>query len=167
MPTHIFLKIRKVFAEKDHEHVRACAEPVESMTTTEKGGTRHHRAKYDMIRMRWEEERSTGKRQTAVTDYLSGQQLLLFVLDMVSAVQPLKCWHVFVYRPWRPMGFFNLKSSYVLVCSFWFIRIPMLWVCGHYKYFILTVRRSTLDVRIWRLQTSDSDDSSRSPHCKG
>ena len=33
--------------------------------------------------------------------------------------------------------------------------------------FTLTVRGSTLDVRIWRLQTSDSDDWCRSPGCKG
>ena len=33
--------------------------------------------------------------------------------------------------------------------------------------FTLTVRGSTLDVSIWRLQTSDSDDWSLSPRCKG
>ena len=33
--------------------------------------------------------------------------------------------------------------------------------------FTLTVRGSTLVVRIWRLQTSDSDDWSLSPRCKG
>ena len=32
---------------------------------------------------------------------------------------------------------------------------------------ILSVRGSSLDVRIGRLQTSDSDVQSRSPHCKG
>ena len=31
----------------------------------------------------------------------------------------------------------------------------------------LSVRGSTLGVRIWRLQTSDSDDWSRCPRCKG
>ena len=34
------------------------------------------------------------------------------------------------------------------------------------KYCTLLVLRSTLDVEIWRLQTSDSDINSRSPQCK-
>ena len=45
----------------------------------------------------------------------------------------------------------------ILVSSFRFIWIHMLWVYGHYKYFTLPVGGSTLDVRIWRLQRSDSD----------
>ena len=66
-------------------------------------------------------------------------------------------------------------SINVLVSLFRFIWIPMFWVYGHFKYFCsysagidfnrdnLTstdVRfwRSTLIVKIWGLQTSDSDD---------
>ena len=46
--------------------------------------------------------------------------------------------------------FFNLKSSWiVLVSSFQFIWIPVLWFHDHYKYFTLLVRESSLDVRIW------------------
>ena len=48
-------------------------------------------------------------------------------------------------------GFFQFESIInVLVSSFCFIWIPMLGVYGHYKYFTLSVRGSTLDVRIWR-----------------
>ena len=55
--------------------------------------------------------------------------------------------------------------------SFWFIWIHN-FIGQHLStaitnIFTLTVRESTLVVRIWRLQTSDSDDLSRSPHCKG
>ena len=35
----------------------------------------------------------------------------------------------------------------------------MLWVYGHYKYFIFSVRGSILYVRIWWLWTSDSEHS--------
>ena len=44
----------------------------------------------------------------------------------------------------------------LLVSSSRFIWIPMLWVYGHYhdyRYFLLSVRGSSLDVRIWHLQT--------------
>ena len=47
------------------------------------------------------------------------------------------------------MGFYQFESILnVLVNSFWFIWIPMLWVYGHYKYFTLSVQVSILDVRI-------------------
>ena len=36
----------------------------------------------------------------------------------------------------------------ILVSSFRFISIPLLWVYGFYRYLILSVRGSTLDVRI-------------------
>ena len=41
----------------------------------------------------------------------------------------------------------------VLASSFWFIWIPMLWAYGHHKYFIPSVRESSLDVRFWRLNS--------------
>ena len=44
----------------------------------------------------------------------------------------------------------------VLVRSFRFIWIPILWVYGYYKSITLLVRGSTLDGRIWRRYTSDS-----------
>ena len=59
----------------------------------------------------------------------------------------------FLYKPWRPNFFSNLLSSKFLVSSFWFIWKPMLWVYGHYKYFTLSVRDSTWDVRFWRLKS--------------
>ena len=46
-------------------------------------------------------------------------------------------------------GYFHFKIMInVLVGSFRFSGLPMLWVCGHYKYFTLSVRGPTLDVRI-------------------
>ena len=43
----------------------------------------------------------------------------------------------------RPTGFFQFQIIIpVLVSSFRFIWIPMLWVYGHYKYFTLSVRIS-------------------------
>ena len=45
----------------------------------------------------------------------------------------------------------------VLVSSFCFILIPMLWVYGYYKCLIFSGRGSSLDVGIWRPWTSDSN----------
>ena len=59
----------------------------------------------------------------------------------------------YLYKTWRPKVFF----SNVLVTSFCLIWIPTLLVYGHCKCFTLSVRRSTLDVRARRLQTSDFD----------
>ena len=43
-------------------------------------------------------------------------------------------------------GFFQFEIIIdVLVSSFRFIRIPLLWVYDQYKYFTLTVRGSTLE----------------------
>ena len=59
----------------------------------------------------------------------------------------------FCINHWDKMFFFLIwnhhKSSF---SSFCFIWIPMVWVYGHYKYFTLSLRRPTLDVRIWRLK---------------
>ena len=44
----------------------------------------------------------------------------------------------------------------VLVISFCLIWIHMLWVYGHYKYFILSAGGPNLYVKIWRLLTQDS-----------
>ena len=41
----------------------------------------------------------------------------------------------------------------VLVSSFWFIWIQMLWVYGQYKCLVFSVRGPSLDVRIWSLKT--------------
>ena len=48
----------------------------------------------------------------------------------------------------KTKGFFEFEIIInVLVNSFWFIWIPVLWVCGRYIFFFtLTVRGSTLDV---------------------
>ena len=42
----------------------------------------------------------------------------------------------------------------------------MLWIYGLYKYFILPVRGSILDFRIWRLQTSDFKFNPRAVRAK-
>ena len=40
------------------------------------------------------------------------------------------------YKPWRPKSFIHFEIIInVLVSSFRFIWIPMLWVCGHYESF--------------------------------
>ena len=44
--------------------------------------------------------------------------------------------------------------------------IPMLWVFGHSEWLILPVRGSSLDVRFWRLYTSDSKDGPRTETVK-
>ena len=78
---------------------------------------------------------------------------------------------IFLHKPWRPWscGFcqFEIIINF-LVSSFRLIGIPLLWVYGHYKCSTLSVRGSTLDVRVWRLLTSDSDMSLKSvPALKG
>ena len=86
----------------------------------------------------------------------------------ITRVNPLtlKALNIFI-KPWRPRGFIQFEIIInVLVSSFWFIWIPMLWVYNHYKMFTLTARGWFLDVRIWRLQTSDSVVQSISPRCK-
>ena len=65
-----------------------------------------------------------------------------------------------VHKSWRQKCFFFQFEIVinVLVSSFRFICIPMLWVCGHYKYFTsfsagIDFRRQNLtsvDVRFWR-----------------
>ena len=69
---------------------------------------------------------------------------------------------LFLYKPWRPKGFFRFEIVInVLVISFRFIWIPMLWVYYQYEYvysysagidFIRHNLTST-DVRLWRLKS--------------
>ena len=68
---------------------------------------------------------------------------------------------MFLYKPWRPKGFSQFKVIIkVLVSSFWFIWIPMLWVYDNYNYFYsysagIDFSRQNLtstDVRFWRLK---------------
>ena len=67
-----------------------------------------------------------------------------------------------MYEPWRPKCYYQFKIiTNGLVSSFTFIWIPMLWVYDHFFIF-----STPLYVRIWRLQTSDSDVSRRSPSWK-
>ena len=90
-------------------------------------------------------------RQTAVTAYLKSKQLLLFASEVYAALQSAE---LFVYKSWRPKFFIQFEIIInVLVSSFCFILIPMLWVHDHYKYFIFWLRGLTLDFRIWRLET--------------
>ena len=53
---------------------------------------------------------------------------------------------IFLYKQWRTKGFFQFEIiTNVLVSSFHFIWIPMLWglwVYGHYEYLIHSVRGS-------------------------
>ena len=75
--------------------------------------------------------------------------------------KPLKRW-IILYKPWRPKGYFQFKIFInVLVSSFWFIWIPVLWGYDHYKYFDsysarIDFRHQNLmstDVRFWRLKS--------------
>ena len=53
------------------------------------------------------------------------------------------------------MGSFQFEIIInVIVSPSRFILIPMLWVYGHYNFFMISVQGSTLDVKIWRLQMS-------------
>ena len=63
----------------------------------------------------------------------------LFILNLLSA-------ELCLCKPWRPKGFFNLKSSKnILGLSFRFISIPMFWVrCQNL---------TTADVRFWHLKS--------------
>ena len=71
----------------------------------------------------------------------------------ISAHKPLQRRNI-LHKPWRPKGYFQFEIIInVLVSSFRFIGIPMLWVYSRYEYFLLF---SSLYVRIC-LQTSDSD----------
>ena len=46
-------------------------------------------------------------------------------------LQPLKRW-IDLWKPWRPKDFFKFEIIInVLVSSFWFIWIPVVWVYGH------------------------------------
>ena len=65
----------------------------------------------------------------------------------------------FLCKLWEPKGFFQFEITInILVSSFHFIWIPMLSGYGSTAtILILLVRRLSLCVRIWRLQTSDSD----------
>ena len=69
-------------------------------------------------------------------------------IDGQTAVNPYNA-IIFLFKPWRRNVFFQFQI--ILFSSFRFIWIPVLWVCAHYNYLTLSVRRSTLDVRIWRL----------------
>ena len=63
--------------------------------------------------------------------------------------------NIFSYKTWRPKDIIQFKIIMnVLVSSFWFIWIPMLWVYGHYNILILTVRGSTSESEAVRLKPS-------------
>ena len=54
------------------------------------------------------------------------------ILAWVWAFNPYNT-EIFLYKPWSPKGFSQFEISInVFVNTF---RSPMLWVCGHYKYF--------------------------------
>ena len=66
---------------------------------------------------------------------------------------PLQRWNIF-YINLKRTTFYQLETHInVLVSSFRFIWIPMLWVYGHYTIFLLSMRGPSLDVRFWRLRT--------------
>ena len=73
---------------------------------------------------------------------------------------------IFLYKPWRPKGFIQFEIIInVLVGSFWFILILMLWVYGHYKYIysfsagIVFIRQNLTpaDLRFWRIDGPRTD----------
>ena len=85
-------------------------------------------------------------------------------LQSVTTLNPLslKALNIFLYKPWSPKGLFQFEIIInVLVSTFWFIWIPMLWVYDQYKYFNsfsagINFRRpnlTSIDVRFWRLKS--------------
>ena len=67
-----------------------------------------------------------------------------------------------LYKSWRPKGYFQFDIIIdVLVSSFWFIWIPMLWGYGHQNIFysysagidFSHQNLTSTDVRIWRLKS--------------
>ena len=65
---------------------------------------------------------------------------------------------LFLFKPLKQKGFFNLKSSKMSQLVFFgLLHYPCLWSMSVIKILILSVRGSSLYVRICRLQTSDSD----------
>ena len=65
----------------------------------------------------------------------------------------------FSKKTWSPKGFFQFEIIInVLVSSFWFIWIPVLWVYGHHKYFYCAgidfscQNMTSTNVRFWRLK---------------
>ena len=73
-----------------------------------------------------------------------------------------KALNYFLFKPWRLKGFLQFKIIItVLVSSFRFIWIPMLWIIAHYKYVnsfiaVIDFRRQNLTstgVRFWRLKS--------------
>ena len=70
------------------------------------------------------------------------------------------------YKPWRPKVFFQYGIIInVLVMSFRFIWIPMLWVHVHYTYFTLAVRGKTLDIYRRQILTSKFNPRAVSVSC--
>ena len=62
-----------------------------------------------------------------------GQELMITLRCSDCAYNPYNA-GVFVYKPWGTRGYFQFEIIInVLVNSFRFSRIPMVWVYGHYK----------------------------------
>ena len=82
--------------------------------------------------------------------------------------QPLPHWNIFVLAM-EIKEYFSIWNHQKCLSHLFLIHLNpyvVLWVYGRI-FLILTMRGSTLGVRIWRLQTSNSDDWSRFPRCKG
>ena len=62
---------------------------------------------------------------------------------------------LFLYKQWRLKSTFEFEIIInVLVSSFRFICVPMIWVYGHYKFFNFSVRGSILNVYRRQMLTS-------------
>ena len=93
-----------------------------------------------------------------------------YLMTCVSGVHSITLWSLYpvqrwnsVYKPWRPKGYFQFEIfSNILVSSFRFIWILMLWVYGHYKFLILSARFYTSESDICRRRILTSKDSPRS-----
>ena len=97
------------------------------------------------------------QRQIQIVPILkSGVRLLRRGRDVIN---PIKALNYFYANHGDQTFFFQFEIIInLLVVSFRSYRLPMLLVYGHFKYFLKIFKIfSTLDVRIWRLWTSDSD----------
>ena len=98
-------------------------------------------------------------------------------ISMMSSPTSLSSFTVTLYSSSLNSGSLISRGTDTVTCTSVVLGVGKAWSdartvnCTTHKHFSVSVlsftaRGSTLDVRLWRLQTSDSDVWCRSPHCK-
>ena len=96
---------------------------------------------------------------------LSGYVSVQWCIPAIIALNPCYSYnaHIFLCKRWKPKGFFQFEI--IIVSSFCFIWIPMLWVYGHYNLFYSTSewfdfssdrQGSNFESCVWRTVSSQS-----------